>query len=459
MRRIDSIARRAGTQDGFTLLEVLAALAVLSVGMLGLLASFNLAGTASYSAQRHEQAVAVAQAEIERLKALDYSDLALTAAPANQPAGNPAGDPAPQNPVNPNFYVTGSGFKVMNNYRDSGSGTVTGTPAAGEPFVVSASGAVNPGPEDFDNGQASGRIYRYVTWRDDACTGLVCLGPQDGKRITVAVSMNVAGNGAPPSKPIYISSIVTDPRGAPPNSLLPPETDPGAANPSQLQPFFLSNTPCNQSSSQTPVTSNTTHNTFQALGSCLLAPHQDLMDLDPAATVSPAPDLQNYSTDLSRTSPSGLALTRNPGASACPTAPYTVTQALANPSVKYSVHAWATPTITAFAIPAGGQAFVQLWTKTVDGVADKSVTLCATLRKQSTGTVIGSTSYSPSGGWPATYSKLSFAIKPLALTALVADRLVLALGVMPSSQADIEIAYDHQSYQTSLGVETTTPLT
>ncbi len=456
MRLTEVITGRAASQGGFTLIEVLAALAVLSIGLLGVFTSFNLAGTAAYSAQRHEQAVAVGQAEIERLKALDYSDLALTTAPSNQPAGNPAGDPAPQNPSNPNFYVTASGFKVMNNYRDSGSGTVTGTPAAGEPFVVSAGGAVNPGPETFDNGQASGRVYRYVTWRDDTCTGLLCPGNQDGKRVTVAVVMNAAGNRAAPTKPIYISSIVTDPRGAPPNSNLPPETDPGAANASQLQPFFLSNTPCNQSSSQTPVTSNTAHNTFQALGTCLLAPYPDLMDLDPAATVTPAPALQNYSTDLSRTSPSGLALTRSPGASACPTAPYTATQAS---SMKYSVHAWATPAITAFAIPAGGQAFVQLWTKTVDGVADKSVTLCATLRKQSTGTVIGSTTYSPSGGWPATYSKLSFAIKPLALTALAADRLVLAIGVMPSSQADIEIAYDHQTYQTSLGVETTTPLT
>lgn len=54
-------------EDGFTLIEVLIAVAVMSVGVAATLRVFGAAGRTTVRAQQHEVAVQRAQAEIDRL--------------------------------------------------------------------------------------------------------------------------------------------------------------------------------------------------------------------------------------------------------------------------------------------------------------------------------------------------------------------------------------------------------
>ena len=53
----------------------------------------------------------------------------------------------------------------------------------------------------------TGRSIRFVTWHDDAACGAACPGARDGKRITVAVSVD--GPNAP-EKPIVVSTVLTN---------------------------------------------------------------------------------------------------------------------------------------------------------------------------------------------------------------------------------------------------------
>ncbi len=60
-------------------------------------------------------------------------------------------------------------------------------------------GSVNPGPTSFTSGDVSGKIYRYVVWRDDPnCEMLpnstidACPGPHDYKQAVVIVKLDDA---------------------------------------------------------------------------------------------------------------------------------------------------------------------------------------------------------------------------------------------------------------------------
>ena len=71
--------KRAGQQSGFTLLETAIAMVVMMVGGLGIAAVFAYAIKNNNGSRDRSIAIAVAQQEIERLRALPFNDPALTA--------------------------------------------------------------------------------------------------------------------------------------------------------------------------------------------------------------------------------------------------------------------------------------------------------------------------------------------------------------------------------------------
>jgi Tfp pilus assembly protein PilV len=73
--------KRAGQQSGFTLLETAIAMVVMMVGGLGIAAVFSYAIKNNNGSRDRAIAIAVAQQEIERLRALPFNDAALTATP------------------------------------------------------------------------------------------------------------------------------------------------------------------------------------------------------------------------------------------------------------------------------------------------------------------------------------------------------------------------------------------
>ena len=72
---------RAGQQSGFTLLETAIAMVVMMVGGLGIAAVFAYAIKNNNGSRDRAIAIAVAQQEIERLRALPFNDGALAATP------------------------------------------------------------------------------------------------------------------------------------------------------------------------------------------------------------------------------------------------------------------------------------------------------------------------------------------------------------------------------------------
>jgi prepilin-type N-terminal cleavage/methylation domain-containing protein len=466
-------------QDGFTIVEVMVAALLVAIGVVAILGSLDAVSKTGVAAQRHQQAVAYGQREIERLRTLDYrTKLGLTSFPAASGDGIAAGDPTPNAPKNPNYYVSGTGLKIMARYADKTSGLQPGVSPNPEPLVGPGepdltSPQVNPGPESFSVNGTSGKIYRYVTWRSEHCpatttSGIAnpCPGTKDSKRITIAIVLDPVANGAGPSKPIWLSSVVSDP-DATPTGISPPSSDDGGTI--SAQTLFLTDTPCSSSTRQAITSSHATHNTSPtppasgAITTCAASGAiPDLMFADPnpdAATV-PAYD---YSSEVSRPAPIGLSqpagLALRDGASDCPTS-----YATANASTLAStVHTWATAALPTggFTIPQGGRAGISLWTQTTDDVTGR-VTLCATLRDSQTRATIGQTAVYDLSAWPTTPTQLTFTwgVAPTADYTLPAgDRLLLTLSLRSSTaDKDALLLYDHPSFQSSLTVATTTPL-
>src|SRR5205823_2332401 len=138
------------------------------------------------------------------------------------------------------------------------------TPAAGQ------AAAVQPGPQAFTVGLSqtpiTGRIYRYVSWRDEVCPFSLCDGTQNTKRLTVAVVADPTG-GSTQRAPVWVSTVVVDPDAAPPGTQAPPGGGPGAGDPVTAQTFYLYDTPCGQSQRQTQTGSHPTRDTASSGGS------------------------------------------------------------------------------------------------------------------------------------------------------------------------------------------------
>jgi prepilin-type N-terminal cleavage/methylation domain-containing protein len=217
--RVLAVCRRAKADDGgFTLIEMLMAVMLMTVGVAATVGVFTSSKRISLVAQRQEVGVHQAQREIERLRALPYEQIGLTAKPSI----------ANRLETNPNKV----GYYVDADTTDTSSFTVRelGTqPALTEHLALPNSDppggdsfAVDPTPTAFNVGGSgiSGVIYRYVTWRDEPCgvdaaARQLCPGYTNTKRLIVAVKIDNTGSRAGLTKPIWVSSVVIDPESAP----------------------------------------------------------------------------------------------------------------------------------------------------------------------------------------------------------------------------------------------------
>jgi type II secretory pathway pseudopilin PulG len=188
LRAARDVARRS---EGFTVVEVVVAVLLLSVGILATVSVLDGSRNLTAVAQKENTAAQVGQQEMERLLGLGYAKIGLTSTPIRS-----------SDPANPNFYVTTGGLFQWDRT------TATRT----ESFCGPANcpgGLVGP-PEDWSAGTLKGQIHRYVTWSDDLCAN--CPTTTDYKRVTVVLTM--AGPNAP-KRPIVVSTIVADPNAGP----------------------------------------------------------------------------------------------------------------------------------------------------------------------------------------------------------------------------------------------------
>lgn len=457
-------------EAGFTITEVLVAILILALGSM---ATFGLLTGATRNAQRAEAtqvAIEYAEQELELLRSMQSEDLALKATP-----------PSSSNPMSPTYRVNNStdtfalDREPLGNYEPL---VLNGKELYGGGEI--AGGVVNPGPTPFTSGDVTGKVYRYIVWRnDEACSEANCPGKQDYKQIVVAVKLDSLGNEAGERGYVEVQSNFIDPTD---NS----EKDPLPGDGGKVvtaQQFFLTDTPCSSTGVTVRQEISGNHLLHNTLGTCASglqtgttkgAPDALLLgsppDPDPEDPTNPAE--YDYSNDvyLDTTPDTGTGVQiRKDDTSSCHYEP----TGTANPESQ--VHRWVTdPMAEGFLMT--GQATLQFFTESLNNT-EGTGQVCVYLFKRheeggvATDTLLTNVSggfgywkHSPQGNgfWPQEWEKvrltMSFNGTPYEIPE--GDRLGVALSVeRANTQADaLSFMYDHPNYPTRLEVDTSTPI-
>jgi type II secretory pathway pseudopilin PulG len=258
VRRIRAVR---ADQRGMTIVEVVVAAMLLTIGSLAVL---SLVGASARQNFRSEQSQVVSnrlQQEMEKIKALadvDYDQVALTGLPTDS-----------TDTRSPAWRVSGLNFAVAQDGTQlrplvyNGSSLYAGGTVSG--------GLVDPTPTHFTNGDVGGTIFRYVVWEDDPnCPAASCPGSQDMKRVIVAMLLDTtAVNGV--RRYQELQAQIADPDAQPvdnTNPTPPPPTDGDDPN-SKPWTYFLTDTTCNNSDRQAILGDHLLHNTNGICGTGL----------------------------------------------------------------------------------------------------------------------------------------------------------------------------------------------
>src|SRR5688572_11409099 len=164
-------------QGGFTLIEVVIAIFLLMVGSLTILSLVDASTRNNFRVEQSQVVVNQLEAELERIKQLPYTEVALTATPS------PSGDQQ-----EPGWRVSGGQFALERDGTDLRPLVVNGTSLDAGGTVEG--GTIDPDPTSFASGDIEGTVSRYVVWANDTrCPDSVCPGAQDIKRVVVAATL------------------------------------------------------------------------------------------------------------------------------------------------------------------------------------------------------------------------------------------------------------------------------
>ena len=170
--------------DGFTLLELVAALSILAIVAVGFAATVSLGFRTVALARQRVAASEIASARLEHLRSVPFAAVALSSAPMHSTV-----------PGNPDEFVSLDGVS----YDVTGEGDT-------EPLIVDAGGGAVLHLEDpvvIGNNQYE--IYQYVTWFDAPTIP----GTENLRRVTVVVAYKApAVNGV--SRIVRASTLFAD---------------------------------------------------------------------------------------------------------------------------------------------------------------------------------------------------------------------------------------------------------
>lgn len=206
------------SEDGYTLIEVMVGLLMLTVGALGVLAATAGGKALTISSERNQLVITYAQREMERLSALPYNQLGLTGLPAAEVDTTPA-DPAPSTPAAYLASCTSGGcaaLRILQDPKQRTSAPAAGVSAAGEPIVT---GGTQAPVTTVNLDGVPARVHRYVTAVGERClrTGAStqqCPPGGQVKRVVVAIVLGGSRTDGV-TKPIWASTLVTNPAVAP----------------------------------------------------------------------------------------------------------------------------------------------------------------------------------------------------------------------------------------------------
>jgi Tfp pilus assembly protein PilV len=443
-------------QQGFTTIELLIALFIMSAGVLSLVGTMDMSRRLTTLSEMKEAASHVGQQKLEEIRSLEYEEIALNGMPASSTDAR-----------NPGYHVTGAGGTGTYRWNQKADAPVPHTetllicPSAGA--GCPEAGTVAAAAESWSDGRLSGKIYRYVTLVDDpSCAAVVCPGATDYKRVTVAVTVDQAGG---PKTPILMSALITDPDSAPAGEVVDGDENPVTGPDTRctsggvqvdcvntidgnVKSFYLYDTPATQAARQEITGAHPSHPTVAPSGTCTSGnvsgcPVPDLMGDEPPPSPAVTPPLYSYSNEVSGgTWPGGAVVRRDTTCSGTPTA-----------SDNTKGHLWVTAPLAA-PMKLSGDAALNLATATFNGVS-AAVTIC--VRFYNVGgsianmvatppTAIGTDSYS-SSTWPTVAKEVSFAMDFRGgqpdYTIPAGNRLGVRIWATSSSGADIAAIYDH----------------
>ena len=160
-------------QDGFTMIEVIVGILLVTLVVAALSAMLVKASSSSLASQRQANLVEVAQAQIDKVHQIvsqyGFTALALNAYPAN-----------------------------------------------GEPLEVDTmNGKVTPKVTSVAAGGATATIWTFVTKATIGCNSVLgACAADDARRVIVAAKLSSIGNGrrnTGPNNPIYLSTVIANP--------------------------------------------------------------------------------------------------------------------------------------------------------------------------------------------------------------------------------------------------------
>jgi hypothetical protein len=235
-------------EGGMTVVEVVVAALILTIGAIGVLTIGDAATRNTFRAEQSQVVVNRLQAELEHVRQLPFKEVALTSAP-----------PTSSDPGNPGSRVTGTQFALDTQGTNLAPlATNGGTTPGGN--AISA-GALEPGPEPFQSGDVKGQIYRYVTYPGVPPNCADC-SADDLKRVVIAIALDPTASGGDRAYQEVQSDVANPDTWPGEGNFLPP---PGGEEGEEIATFWLTDTPCNQSTRQ-PLTGN--HDSHNTRGIC-----------------------------------------------------------------------------------------------------------------------------------------------------------------------------------------------
>jgi type II secretory pathway pseudopilin PulG len=450
----------ASREAGFTVVEVTIAGVLLIIGALAIFQVFDTASRNTYRAEQSQVANDIAQQELERLRALTYSQAAMTSYPTFS-----------SDPRHPNNRVSGTDYKL--NPDGTSPAPMVGNGSAMDSGGQVSGGTVNPGPTAFNNGDVSGKIYRYVVWRDDpTCSNSVCPGTQDFKRAIVAVTIDDTAISSDRSY-VEVQSDFIDP-----NDKLLTETNVPPGGTVTADQFYLSDTTCEADGTTSRVEPSADHLLHNTLGKCadgvrtgttpgapdalLRTVPADPFPLDPTL-----PDTFDFADDtyLEPTPDfdDGLQMLRG-DSNGCSYSP-----GGANPEAK--IHRWVTDPLAAN-YHMSGHATLEISSKTINGAVHTGKICVFLFVRTTVGTVVTDTqitdsgtglphwTYQPPGNWTSgSWGLYRVGLDFPSTTIAAGKRLGVAISVeRAGSPGHLQFIYDHTKFDSRLEIETTTPL-
>lgn len=456
----DRVAARLGAgEDGLTVVEVVVAGLILTIGGLGVLGMVDASTRNTFRAEQSQTVANVMQREMETIKELPYEEIALTTLPSQESGEN-----------NPNSRIEGTAFHTNRN----GTGL--------KPLV--SGGSVVAGPESFQVEDVKGSIYRYVVWdecrnhlEEDLCTDGELL-----KRAIVAVKLDTTASGGSERRYQEVQGQIVDPEAEP--SVNPgPAPGGGTVTPWLL---WLTDSTCERTEPQTPaqreeVGDHLAHNTRGFCEDGLQSGNEpgapDLLWPE-APLLSEEIPVYDYATDVEpEVDPDldkGLQVMVGKDCGEMPATTIATEQEGEGVKLSKQLHKWITPEI-----PEGvtdltltGDGTFSLWTQSIEkGVYP--VTICVWLFVREAGAdtaVVGpepeslthftySESPWPSSGWTEITVSMSFDDGEGGEVALPPEsRLGLALSVDEIDEelgSGIQTLYDEPSFDSRIQLDTT----